>query len=143
MMLDSLKLLLLAALTPQFAFSAPAAKTLTFYTIDVEGGKSVLVVSPSGESMLFDAGWPGAGNRTASNVQIVAALKGAGLKQLDYLVISHFDVDHLGDVPALADLFPIRHIMDHGQIQFPPGPPPNRERFNAYAECGRRLATPC
>jgi competence protein ComEC len=98
-------------------------------------------VSPSGESMLFDAGWPAGGNRPASNAQIVAALKGAGLKQLDYLVISHFDLDHLGDVPALADQFPIRHIMDHGQIQFPPGAinQQGRDRFNAYAELRQKI----
>jgi competence protein ComEC len=132
-MLNSLKLLLLASLTPLFVFSAPPAKTLTFYMIDVEGGKSVLVVSPSGESMLFDAGWPSAGNREASTAQIVRALKGAGLKQLDYLVISHFDVDHLGDVPALAEQFPIRHIMDHGHMQSPSG------RFNSYAELRQKI----
>jgi beta-lactamase superfamily II metal-dependent hydrolase len=128
-------------LTALFVFGGPAAKTLTFYTIDVEGGKSVLVVSPSGESMLFDAGWAAVGNRESSTMQIIAALKGAGLKQLDYLVISHFDVDHLGDVPALAERFPIRHIMDHGQIQFPPGAPNQqaRARFNAYAELRQRI----
>jgi competence protein ComEC len=139
-----LKLLFLVSLTPLVVFSAPA-KTLDFYTIDVEGGKSVLVVSPTGESMLLDAGWPAAGNRAASTERIVAALKGAGLKQLDYLVISHFDVDHIGDVPALAAQFPIRHIMDHGQ---PPRPPSgsDRERFNAYEEVrqkiGRTVLTP-
>lgn len=133
--------LLLASSMPLFVFSAPAAKTLTFYTIDVEGGKSVLVISPSGESMLFDVGWPAAAGRKASTEAIVAALKGAGLKQLDYLVISHFDIDHIGDVPALAARFPIRHIMDHGQIQFPPGAPNQQglDRFNAYAELRRRI----
>ena len=89
--------------------------------------------------MLFDAGWPAAGNRAASTERIVAALKGAGLKQLDYLVISHFDIDHLGDVPALAARFPIRHIMDHGQTQFPPGPRSDRERFNAYDELRQKI----
>jgi beta-lactamase superfamily II metal-dependent hydrolase len=140
-MLNSLKQLVLASVMPLFAFGGPASKTLTFYTIDVEGGKSVLVVSPSGESMLFDAGWSAAGNRESSTGQIVAALKGAGLKQLDYLVISHFDVDHLGDVPALAERFPIRHIMDHGQIQFPAGATnrQSRDRFNAYAELRQRI----
>ncbi|MDR3698440.1 MAG: MBL fold metallo-hydrolase [Candidatus Sulfopaludibacter sp.] len=127
-----LKLLLLTSLVVMGA----SAKTLTFYTIDVEGGKSVLVVSPSGESMLFDAGWPGSGNREASNERIVAALRGAGLKQLDYLVISHFDIDHLGDVPALAARFPIRHIMDHGPAQ---SPSTDRGRFNAYDELRKKI----
>ena len=132
-MLNLHKVLLLACLTPLFALSAPTP-ALTFYTIDVEGGKSVLVVSPSGESMLFDAGWPADREREASTQRIVQALKTAGLHQLDYLVISHFDIDHLGDIPALARRIPIRHILDHGQIQFPPGSPSNNAHFKAYAE---------
>ena len=133
------RLLILAAVTPVLLCSAPPEKTLDFYTIDVEGGKSVLVVSPSGESMLLDAGWPAGGNRAASTDRIVAALKGAGLKQLDYLAITHFDVDHLGDVPALAGRFPIRHILDHGQIQFPPGGASSSPRFNAYVELRQKI----
>lgn len=126
------KFLLLSSLG---VFTAAAATPLTFYTIDVEGGKSVLVVSPTGESMLFDAGWPASGNREASTGRIISALKGAGLKQLDYLVISHFDMDHLGDVPALAAQFPIRHILDHGQAQ---SPSTDRVRFSAYDEVRRK-----
>jgi len=34
------------------------AKTLDVYLIDVEGGKALLMVSPSGESLLIDVGWP-------------------------------------------------------------------------------------
>lgn len=95
----------------------------------------MLVVSPSGESMPIDAGWPASGNREASTERIVAALKVAGVKQLDYFPISHFGIDRLGDVPALAVRFPIRHILDHGQ---PAGA--DRERFNAYDEVRRKIA---
>jgi competence protein ComEC len=116
--------LLLVAPPAGFLVAAQAAKTLDVYTIDVEGGKSVLIVSPSGESMLIDVGWPTAGNREASTEVIADAVKKAGLKQLDYLVLSHFDVDHLGDVPALAARIPIRHLVDHGEIQLPAAPTP-------------------
>jgi hypothetical protein len=34
-----------------------AAETLEVYFVDVEGGQATLLVSPSGESMLVDAGW--------------------------------------------------------------------------------------
>lgn len=125
------KLLLLACLTPLLAIGA---KTLDFYTIDVEGGKSVLVVTPAGQSMLLDVGWPKLSDREASTDQIVAALKGAGLQQLDYLLISHFDVDHMGDVPALAARFPIRHILDHGEPARA-----DQERFKAYDELRRKI----
>jgi len=103
---------LLAAL---FVCAAPAANTLDVYVIDVEGGKALLVVSPSGESLLVDAGWPGYNGRDVD--RIVEAAKAAGLKQIDYFVASHLDLDHIGDVPLLISRFPIRHILDNGPLQ--------------------------
>jgi competence protein ComEC len=93
----------------------PAAGTFDVYVLDVEGGKAVLCVSPSGESLLFDAGWPGFNGRDVN--RIAEALQATGLKQIDYLVISHYDLDHLGDVPLLASRIPIRHFVDHGPLQ--------------------------
>jgi competence protein ComEC len=119
----------------------PAAKTLDIYTVDVEGGKCVLFVSPSGESLLIDVGWPASNARPASTDRIVEAVKAAGLERIDHLVISHFDADHIGDVPALAARVPIGHIYDHGDIQFSTtlndekykkGMEPQLQRFKAY-----------
>src|SRR5580658_7992696 len=109
--------------------AACLAQTVDVYVLDVEGGKSVLVVSPAGESLLFDAGWPGYNGRDVE--RILQATKAAGLKQIDYLVISHYDIDHLGDVPLLTSKIPIRHFVDHGPLQttrsdFAP-------RYNPYA----------
>ena len=145
-----MKLLLAAVLSTLFACGLAAAKTFDFYTIDVEGGKSVLILSPSGETMLIDAGWPALSDREASVNSIVRACQTAGVKQIDYLVISHFDIDHLGDVPQLASKIPIRHIFDHGDFQ--PAPIPavpdahdsaSREaaeqRFKAYDAVRRKI----
>ncbi len=93
-------------------------RNLEIYFIDVEGGKSVLFVSPSGQSMLFDAGWPNTVNGSVSNDRILDAVHAAGLKRLDFVVISHFDIDHLGNVEALASKIPVGHFFDHGEIQF-------------------------
>ena len=108
------------------ATASLAGKNLDIYVIDVEGGKSVLLVAPSGQSMLFDAGWPASNNRSASTDRIVEAVKAAGLKRIDLLVISHFDIDHIGDVAALALKVPVGRIFDHGGSQTNP-------RFSAYA----------
>jgi beta-lactamase superfamily II metal-dependent hydrolase len=113
-----------------FVPAAPAARTLDVYVIDVEGGKSVLCVSPSGQSMLFDAGWPGSNGRDVD--RIMEAVQAAGLKQIDYLVISHYDIDHLGDVPLLVSKIPIRHFVDHGPLQS--NGKGAEARYKAYAE---------
>ena len=39
------------------ALPSAQRRTLDIYWIDVEGGAATLVVSPSGESLLYDAGW--------------------------------------------------------------------------------------
>jgi competence protein ComEC len=90
----------------------PAAGKLEIYCIDVEGGKATLWVSPSGESMLVDAGWAGFNHRDAE--RIATAAKAAGVRKIDYLVITHFHADHVGGVPQLAEKMPIRNFVDHG-----------------------------
>jgi beta-lactamase superfamily II metal-dependent hydrolase len=104
------------ALTPVllFVFAAvlPAAKNLEVYFIDVEGGQATLFVSPSGECLLVDTGWPDLNNRDAG--RIAAAAKTAGVKKIDYLVITHYHDDHVGGVPQLAAKLPILNFVDHG-----------------------------
>src|ERR1017187_818151 len=94
------------------AAALPAAGNLEIYFIDVEGGQATLFVSPSGESMLVDTGWAGFNRRDAG--RIIAAAKMAGVKKIDYLVVTHYHADHVGGVPQLAEKMPIRNFVDHG-----------------------------
>jgi beta-lactamase superfamily II metal-dependent hydrolase len=89
-----------------------AAKTLDIYFIDVEGGQATLFVTPSKQSMLVDAGWPGFNGRDAE--RIVQTAKKAGVKAIDYLVTTHYHTDHVGGVPQLAERFPVKNFVDHG-----------------------------
>ena len=94
-------------------FASAKSKPLQIYSIDVEGGQSTLLVSPSGESLLIDTGWSGFDGRDAN--RIVAAAKDAGLKQLDYVLITHFHRDHVGGVPQLVQRFKVGTFIDHGE----------------------------
>jgi competence protein ComEC len=89
------------------------AQTLRIYAIDVEGGKATLYVSPSGESMLIDTGYAGNDGRDAN--RIAAAAAKAGVKRIDYLVLTHFHADHLGGVSQLMAKLPVGKIFDHGE----------------------------
>jgi len=89
---------------------AQSRKDLEVYFIDVEGGQSTLFVSPSGQTLLVDTGWPGA--RDADRITGIA--KQAGITQIDYLVLTHYHVDHTGGVVELAARIPIRNFVDHG-----------------------------
>lgn len=91
---------------------AQAGRALDIHVIDVEGGQATLLVSPSGESLLVDAGWAGFDGRDAD--RIVATAKRAGLSRIDYLVVSHYHRDHVGGVPELVRRLPVRTFVDHG-----------------------------
>jgi competence protein ComEC len=102
------------------AFLPAAEKPLEIYFVDVEGGQATLFVTPSGQSLLVDTGWPYNAFRDAN--RIVAAAKMAKVKKIDYLVITHFHTDHVGGVPQLIAKMPVGEVIDHG---------PNRETSNA------------
>ena len=89
------------------------AKTLDIYVVDVEGGNATLFVSPSGESLLIDAGNTGAGAARDAD-RIMAAVKDAGITQIDHLIITHWHGDHFGGLAELATRIPIKHFIDHG-----------------------------
>ena len=111
-----LKSFLAAALLLTAATAQPTAGKLTVTFIDVEGGQATLFVTPTGQSLLVDTGWPGFDNRDAT--RIVTAAHAAGLSHIDYVLITHFHADHVGGVPQLAAKIPIGTFIDHG---------PNRE----------------
>jgi beta-lactamase superfamily II metal-dependent hydrolase len=106
-------LVLAVAICPALLLLAQggSAKALSIYLVDVEGGNATLFVSPSGESLLIDAGNPSNG-RDAN--RIAAAAKDAGISQIDHLIVTHYHVDHVGGVGELNALVPIRHFIDHG-----------------------------
>lgn len=87
-------------------------KTLEMIFVDTEGGQATLLAMPSGESMLIDAGFPGNGGRDAK--RIAAAAKKLGLNRIDYVLVTHYHLDHVGGVPEFAALFPIGAVIDHG-----------------------------
>jgi beta-lactamase superfamily II metal-dependent hydrolase len=115
---------LIAASVGLALVSSPLAqtrKTLDIYLIDVEGGNATLFVAPSGGSLLIDTGNGGpAAVRDAD--RILAAVKDAGLQQIDHLITTHWHGDHFGGMAEVAARIPIREFIDHGpNVQ--PSPP--------------------
>ena len=102
----------LAILLAALAGTLAAAKNLEVFFIDVEGGQATLFASPGGESLLVDTGWGGHQRRDAE--RIAAAAKMAGVKHIDYLVITHYHSDHVGGVAQLLEKLPVRNFVDHG-----------------------------
>jgi competence protein ComEC len=113
-------------------------RNLDIYWVDTEGGAATLIITPGGQSLLVDTGNPGNDDRDAR--RIADAATQAGLKKLDYVLISHFHSDHVGGAAALSKLMPIDHFLDHGDsIEL--GNPRDAQNFEAYktAAAGKRI----
>ena len=125
----SLLMVVALALLPASLTSAQN-KNLDIYWVDVEGGAATLLVSPSGESLLFDSGLE-VGDRDAK--RIFAAAQQAGLKKIDCFILSHFHADHAGGIVALSKMIPIGHCFDRGDFI----EPANQQWRDAYLKvCG-------
>lgn len=71
---------------------------LEVHHINIGQGDSTLIVGPTGQTVLFDVGesyWNSSADAQTIGAYIQAVL---GCKELDYVVISHFHVDHIGYV---------------------------------------------
>jgi len=103
--------------------SRAAAKDLEIYFIDTEGGQATLVVSPSGQTLLIDAGYTGFGGRDAN--RILVAARNAHVKKIDELLVTHNHSDHVGGVANLLQVLPVGVFLDKG---------PNVEENGKYPE---------
>src|SRR6516164_6476727 len=129
-------------LAPTAPASGETHPTLQIYFIDVEGGQSTLIVTPERHSLLIDTGWAGDGagfrpgdpHQARDANRIVAAARDAGITQIDYLLITHFHVDHDGGVTELARLMPIRTFIDHSapSAEADRASPGTQEAYEAY-----------
>lgn len=91
---------------------------LLIYWIDVEGGAATLLIAPNGEVVVVDAGNPG--ERDAQRIADV--LQGElQVDAIDHMIVTHYHGDHVGGVPVLAELVPIKKYYDHGATVQPSG----------------------
>jgi competence protein ComEC len=99
---------------------AQTRKTLDIYLIDVEGGNATLFVPPSGETVLIDTGNGGAAAMRDGD-RIMAAVKDAGISQINHLITTHWHGDHFGAMENVAGRIPVREFIDHGANVQPGG----------------------
>ncbi len=84
---------------------------LRVHVLDVGpgNGDSILIVSPTGKTVLIDAGDTGKGKA------ILEALKRYNIQQLDYFIATHPHPDHLGGADEVFKAIKVLHVIDNGQ----------------------------
>jgi len=78
--------------------------------IDIGQGLSVLVRS-QGQTLLYDAGPRYPSGFTTAKVETVPYLHSIGIDKLDYLVISHSDIDHAGGADVINRTFLPEYLL--------------------------------
>ena len=81
--------------------------------LDVGQGDSAFIVLPGGTTLLVDTG----GLSTAASFDIgdrvvAPVIRHAGLRRLDYLVLTHGQPDHIGGAPAIVREFSPREVWE-------------------------------
>lgn len=88
--------------------SWPGEGLLTVHFLDVGQGDSALIVTPTGRTVLVDAGPP------ESSDQLVAGLLARGVRRLNLAVMTHADSDHIGGYQDILDNFQAMRFADPG-----------------------------
>jgi competence protein ComEC len=108
--------------------AAPASdKSLQIISIDLEGGGGTLFITPEGKTLLIDSGWPDGrpGEQKTSAQRIVDTVHSFGFQKIDYFLLTHYHIDHIGGFSSLFSKIPIGTFIDHGpNRQIGPDSPP-------------------
>jgi beta-lactamase superfamily II metal-dependent hydrolase len=95
---------------------------LTVRILDVGpiNGDSILITSPSGKTVLIDAG------DTTKGKAVVDTLKRNNIQQLDYFIATHPHPDHMGGSAEVFKAVKVLNVIDNGQTpSLPPGLAPS------------------
>ncbi len=96
-------------------------------------GDSILIVSPTGKTVLIDAGDTGKGK------VILDALKRNNIQQLDFFIGTHPHPDHIGGADEVMKGFKVLNVIDNGeQPDVPESLLPQTKPTNANRNAPRR-----
>jgi competence protein ComEC len=88
---------------PMSGATNAAAKNMYVHFIDVGQGDSIYIKAPNGEDILIDGG-----NKDGSDV--VAYLKKQKVKDIEFMIATHPDADHIGGLDEVLKAFPVKNV---------------------------------
>ena len=102
---------------------APAAGTLELHVFDA-GAADAILLRTENSAVLIDAGEKGFGKT------ILAYLAEQGVDALDYLIVTHFDKDHVGGAAKVLNSIPVKAVLQSNQ-------PKDSDEYENYVEALR------
>lgn len=126
--------------SPAWLSAQPSPGMLRVSMLDVGQGQAIAVQFPTGQSMLLDAGGSASSFDIGARV-VEPALWALGIQRLDWLAVTHGDVDHAGGAPSvLRDMRP-REVWEGVPVPRDVRMQSLRARAHDDGAVWRRLAT--
>ncbi len=114
------KYFVVSALSALVLFSWPrvlqfSGDTLTISVLDVGQGESLLIEFPNGETLVMDGGGFYKNRLDVGGRVVAPYLWNRGIRNIDYMVATHSDNDHIRGLYSLLDLFPVKYFLTLGE----------------------------
>ncbi len=109
-------------------------------TLDVGQGEALLVQFPNGRRLLVDAAGVGGDGRDIGERVVGPALRARGIRQVDYLLVTHADADHIGGAVSLVREFAPREVWTGIPVEGDAATAALRDAADAAHASWRRVA---
>ena len=99
-------------LLPMFLIAPPTPNEGSAHLTVFDVGQGLAVaVQTSGHALLYDTGPDYSGDADSGNRILLPALRGMGIMQLDTLVLSHGDIDHIGGTESVLQGMSVKNVL--------------------------------
>ena len=84
---------------------------LKIHFVDVGQGDCIIIEFPDGKNMIIDAGDDNGGRSTANEKAIKAKTDELGITKFDYMLLTHQDSDHAGNMDYVFETYEIGYVF--------------------------------
>ena len=114
-----------------FSILKISPKNLKIYFIDVGQGDSCLIVTPTNKKILIDGGGNENSDFDVGKNILLPYLLDRGIKKLDYIMVSHFDTDHVGGLIYVMKEIKVKNVIISKQ-------PEDSENFEEFIQIAKK-----
>lgn len=86
-------------------------KNLRIYFVDVGQGDCTLIVTPNNKKILIDGGGSEGNDYDVGKSVLLPYLLDRKIKTLDYIIVSHFDSDHVGGLLTIMEELKVDNVI--------------------------------
>lgn len=106
-------------------------KNLKIYFVDVGQGDCTFIVTPENKTILIDGGGSESTSFDIGKRTLIPFILDKGYTKIDYIIISHFDQDHVGGILTVMEELKVGRIIISKQGE-------DSENYNKFKEIVRK-----